>query len=106
MGVSSSRESRRGLLLAVSKLKREGCAPGRNPVKEEASVRFWRQGQSPECGGLVVHHHLRVSLQRSLLHCLKAFHSSKENKPSTIFPVCRGLPFKKHPSLPSIRHAS
>ena len=46
MGVSSSRESRRGLLLAVSKLKREGCAPGRNPVKEEASVRFWRQEQS------------------------------------------------------------
>lgn len=69
-------------------------------------MRFWRQEQSPECGGLVAHHRLRVSLQSSLLHCLKAFHSSEENKPSTIFPVCRRLPFKKHPSLPSIRHAS
>lgn len=71
-------------------------------MKEEASVHFWRQEQSPECGGLAVHHHL--SLQMSLLQCLKAFHSSKENKPSTIFPVCRGLSFKK--GSPSIRHSS
>ena len=45
-----------------------------------------------------------VSLQMSLLQCLKAFHSSKENKPSTIFPVCRGLSFKK--GSPSIRRSS
>ena len=46
----------------------------------------------------------QFSLQMSLLQCLKAFHSSKENKPSTIFPVCRGLSFKK--GSPSIHHSS
>lgn len=79
----------------------EVCMCTRNPVKAEASANFWSQEQSPECGGLAIHYHPRASKLVSSwvliqqLHCLKTFHSSKENKPSTIFPVCRGLPFKK-----------
>ena len=69
----------------------------RSPVKEEASVHFWRQEQSPECGGLAVQFADESSTVPKGFPLLK-------RKPSTIFPVCRGLSFKK--GSPSIRHSS